>query len=58
VNSCAVSASGSEREVAVLRIVVYSLDFLKMSQQSHLESSDTEFFIDELQQLSGICDST
>jgi hypothetical protein len=50
VNSCGVSTSGcvtrcSEREVAVFRIVVYSSDFLKMLQQSHLKSFDTELFM-------------
>jgi hypothetical protein len=45
VNSCAVSTSGcvtrcSEREVAVLRIVVYSLDFLKCGN-SHIWNHST-----------------
>jgi hypothetical protein len=62
VNSRAVSTSGSiarcsEREVSVLCIAVYSSDCLKMSKQSHLQSFDTEKFINEIQQLPAIWNS-
>jgi hypothetical protein len=63
VNTCAVFTRGSvtscsEREVAVLSIVVYSSDFLKMSKQPPLESFNIELFINEIQQLPDIWESS